>query len=84
MTSLILTHLVNCVMDCIEVLLLCKLCDAELVLACSLLSEHSLLYVSLGVPYYLAKKLSELCRMLSLFPSVSLECLCNLRITLSA
>ena len=83
MTSLILAHLMNSIMDSIEVLLLSQSCDPHLVLARSLLSKHSLLNVSLCVPYALSEELSELSCMLSLLPCISLECLCDLRITLS-
>ena len=83
MACLILAHLMNSVMDSIEVLLLSESCDPHLVLACSLLSKHSLLNVGLGVPYALSEELSELSCMLSLLPCISLECLSDLRITLS-
>ncbi len=78
----ILAHFVNCVVDGVEVLLLCEGCDSLLVLACALLGEHSLLNVGLGVPYALAEELSELCCVLSLFPCVSLECLCDFMLAL--
>ena len=54
-TSLVLAHLMDCVMDFIEVLLLCKLCDAELVLTCALLCENSLLNVCVCIPYALTE-----------------------------
>ena len=74
-TSLILAHLVYCIVDSIKVLLLCESCDSLLVLACALLSEHSLLYICLGIPYALTEELSELSCVLSLFPCISLESL---------
>ena len=65
MARLVFAHLMYGVVDCVKVLLLCKLGDAELILARTLLSEHSLLYVGLCVPYNLSEKFCELCSMLS-------------------
>ena len=82
-TSLILAHLVNSIVDCIKVLLLCKSSDSLLILASALLSKHPLLYVCLCVPDALSEKLCKLSCVLGLFPSISLECLGNFRISLS-
>ena len=80
MTSLVLAHLVNCIVDSVKILLFCKSSDSLLVLACTLLSKHSLFNVCLGVPNALAEKLCKSCSMLSLFECISLECLSDFRI----
>ena len=80
-TCFILCHFVNCVVDGIKILSLGKFCNTELVLAGTALSFHSLLYVGLGVPYALAEEFSKFCSVLSLLESISLESLCNFRIT---
>ena len=58
--SLILCHLVNCVVDSIVVVLLCKCCDAHLVCTSAALSVHTLLEVGLCIPYAVAQELSKL------------------------
>ena len=70
---LVLAHLMNCVVDCIEVLLLCESSDSLLVVACALLCEHSLFYVGLCVPYALAEKFCKLSCVLSLFQAYLLN-----------
>ena len=82
-TSLVLCHLVNGVVDSIEVKSLCTLCNAELVGTCTRLSHHALLKVGLSVPNNVAKKLCKLSSVLSLFPSIALESLSNLGLTLA-
>lgn len=77
---LVLAHLVYGVVDCVKVVLLCEPCDAEFVFACAVLCIHPLLDIGLGVPYALSEELSKFCSMLSLFPCISLEGLCNLDI----
>ena len=77
----VLCHLVNCVMNGVEVLRLGKLSDTELILACALLGKHSLLNVGLCVPDALSEKFGELCSMLGLLEGIPLEGIGNLRIT---
>ncbi len=81
--SLILAHLMNGVMDSVEVQLLSESRDTFLVFASTVLSCNSLLKIGLGIPDALTEELCELGGMLSLFESVSLESLCDLRISLS-
>ena len=59
MTSLVLSHLMNSVVDSIEASSLGILSDAELIFASTSLSSSTLLQVSLGVPYALAQQLSK-------------------------
>ena len=73
MTSLVASHLVNGVVNGVKVLSLSKLSDAELILASSCFSVHSLLKVSLSVPHHFTEQLGKLSGMLSLFPSVALK-----------
>ena len=83
MTSLILSHLVNGVVYCVEVLLLCELCETELILASATLCIHTLEEVCLGIPNYLTEELCELSSVLCLLPSVALVSLSDLWITLA-
>ena len=53
-TGFILAHFVNCIVDCVKVLLLCKSSDSLLVLTCALLCKHPLLYICLCIPYTLS------------------------------
>ena len=55
MTSLILSHLVNSVVDSIETSSLSILSDTELIFASTSLGSSTLLKVSLGIPYELTK-----------------------------
>ena len=80
-TGLILCHFVYGVVYCVVVEFLCPLCDGKLALAGSGLSLDSLLKISLGVPDNVAEKLCELGSVLGLLESISLESLCNFRIT---
>ena len=82
-TGLILCHLVYGVVNSVVVEFLCPLCDCKLALACSGLSLDSLLEIGLGIPYYITEKFSELGSVLSLFESISLESLGDLRIALA-
>ena len=81
--SLILTHLMNSVMDSVKVQLLSQRSDTLLILACTSLSLHTLLQVGLCVPNNLTDQLSELSGVLSLLPSVTLESISYLGITLA-
>ena len=83
MTCLVLSHLVNGVVDGIPILSLGILGDAELILAGTSLSVHALLEVGLGIPDYVTKQLSELGSMLSLLPGIALEGIGHLGITLA-
>ena len=67
-------------MDCIEVELLCHLCDVHLAGACAFLGKHSLLDIRLGVPDYFSEHLGEAGGVIGLFESIALESFCNLRI----
>ena len=80
-TGLILCHFVYGVVYCIVVELLCPLCNSKLALAGSGLSLYSLLKIGLGVPDNVTEKLCELGSVLGLLESISLESLCNFRIT---
>ena len=59
MTSLVLCHLVNGVVDSVETGSLGVLGDTELILASTSLSSGALLQIRLGVPYDLAQQLSK-------------------------
>ena len=83
MASLILSHLVNGIVDSIETSGLSVLSDTELILACTSLGSSTLLQIGLSVPYALAQQLSETRSMVGLLESITLECLSNLRITLT-
>ena len=83
MTCLVLSHLVNGVVDGIPVLSLGVLGDAELILAGTGLSVHALLEVGLGIPDYVTEQLCELGSMLSLLPGIALEGISYLGITLA-
>ena len=83
MTSLVLSHLVNSVMDSIETSNLGILRNAELILASASLGSGTLLQVSLRIPYALTQQFSETRSMISLFESIALKCLCNLGIAFS-
>lgn len=58
-TGLVLSHLVNRVVDSVETGSLSILGDTELILAGTCLGSSTLLQVGLGVPYALAQQLSE-------------------------
>lgn len=83
MTGLVLSHLVNGVVDGVEVGLLGVDGDAHLVGVGAGLCHHALLKVGLGVPYHVAEELGKLGSMLSLFPSVALEGLSDFGIALA-
>ena len=59
-TSLVLSHLVYGVVDSDKVVLLCEGCDTHLILTSTSLGVHTLLEVSLGIPYAVAQQLCEL------------------------
>ena len=70
MTSLVASHLVNGVVDSVEIQLLCHLCQLELACGCAVLSLYTNGQVLLGgVGNNLAEKLCELRCVLSLFKS---------------
>ena len=73
----------NGIMDSVEVELFRTLSNTQFVLASASLSHHTLLKVGLGVPYYIAQQLSELCAVLSLLKRIALESLCHLGIALA-
>ncbi len=81
MAGLILSHLMNGVMDCIVAQFLRALCDLQLAFASARLSLCTHLDVLLGaVGNYFAEQLCELRSMLCLFECISLERFRNLRI----
>ena len=82
MASLVAGHLVNGVVDSVEVELLGTLGDAGLVLAGTGLSVHTLLQVGLGVPNHVAEEFGKLAGVLGLFPSVALESLSDFGVAL--
>ena len=82
-TSLVLSHLVNGVVDSIEAGSLGVLGDTELVLAGTSLSGSSLLKVCLGVPYALTQQLCETRSVVSLLKGLALESLSDFGIALA-
>ena len=83
MTSLILGHFMNRVVDGIKAGSLGILGNAELILACTSLSSSTLLQVGLGIPNALAQELSKTTGMVGLLKSITLESLSNLGIALT-
>ena len=83
MTSLILGHLMNGVMDCIPVLGLGGLGNLQFAGTCSVLSFHTFLKIGLGIPNNLTQQFCKAGGMISLLKSVTLECLGNLGVALS-
>ena len=81
--SLILGHLVYRVVYSVQVLLLGDLCQVHLTLASTALGVHTLVEVGLCIPNHLTDQLGELGSVLSLLPSVALEGLGDLGITLA-
>ena len=81
--SLVASHLMNGVVDGVEVLLLSELGDAELVLAGTSLGSGTFLKVGLSVPNYLSEELGKLSSVLSLLKGVALESLSDLRVSLT-
>lgn len=59
MTCLILSHLMNRIMNSIKVQLFSNLCNLHLSSASAFLCKHTLLYVGLCIPYYLTEHLCE-------------------------
>ena len=60
MTSLVLSHLVNGVVNSVETSSLGVLGNAELILASTSLSSSALLQIGLSIPNALAQELSKL------------------------
>ena len=83
MASLVLGHLMNGVMDSIEVQCFGTLGDAQFVLTCTGFCQHTLLHIGLGVPNDITQQLGKLGAMLGLFKGILTECCGNLRITLA-
>ena len=83
MTSLILGHFMNRVVDGIKAGSLGILGNAELILACTSLSSSTLLQVGLGIPNALTQELSKTTGMVGLLKSITLESLSNLGIALT-
>ena len=82
-TCLVLGHLVNRIVNGIEILLLGNARKVHLAFACAVLGIHALVEVGLGIPYNLAYELCKLGCMLGLLPCVTLEGLGNFGITLT-
>ena len=82
-TGLVACHLVNGVVDGIQVLGLSQLGNAGLVLTGTSLGSHAFLKVGLGVPNHLAQQFGEPGGMLSLLKGIALEGLGNLGIALT-
>ena len=83
MTSLVLCHLMNCVVCCIHTCSLSVLGNTELVLACTTLSSNTCLKIALSILQHITQQFSELACMLSLLKSITLESLSNFRISLA-
>ena len=83
MTSLILCHLVNSIMDRIKVGSLGSLCYIHLTSTSSTLCLCALLEVCFGIPHNITYQLCKATCMVGLFKSIAFECLCNLGITLA-
>ena len=81
--SLVLSHLVYGVVYGVKVLLLGNLSQVHLALASTTLSIHALEEVGLRIPNNLTDQLGKLGSVLSLLPSVTLESLSDLGITLT-
>ena len=82
MASLVLSHLVNRIMDSIETELLCERCELFLASASAVLCIDTHREVLLrAVRQDLAEELSEFGSVLSLLKSVALVSLCDFRIT---
>ena len=81
--GLILSHLVNGIVDGVKTSSFGVLGNAELVLTCTSLGSSTLLQVGLRIPYALTKQLSETAGVVSLLKSVALEGLGNLGIALT-
>ena len=73
MTSLILCHLVNSIMDRIKVGSLGSLCYIHLTCTCTTFCLGTLLQISLGVPDNIAYQLSETTCVVCLLESIALE-----------
>ena len=84
MTSLILGHFMNSVMDGIKIRLLGIGSDAHLVGIGTGFGHHAFFKVGLGVPHAVSEQFGELRCMFSLFPSITLKCLGDFRISLAS
>ena len=84
MSSLISSHLMNGIMDCIKIKCLCSLSKVKLTGCSTVLSLYTHLQILLrAVCYNLTKQLCELCSVLCLFVSSLLPIKTDLRITLA-
>ena len=75
MAGFVFGHLVDGVVDGIEVALLGHAGDAHLVFAGAALGNHALVKVGLGVPNHVAKQFGKAGAVLGLFKSITLESL---------
>ena len=84
MSSLVTSHLMNGVMDCIQVSSFRTFCKVKFAFGCAVLSFYTHLQVLLGgIGYNLTQKLCKLSSVLSLFVSCLLPVQTDLRIALS-
>ena len=82
-TSLVLRHFVNCIVNSIEVKLFRTFSNSEFIGTCTRLSIHTFFEVGLCVPNNVTKKFGKLGSMLSLFPCIAFESLGYFGITLA-
>ena len=80
-TSLILGHLVNSIVDSVEAGSLGVLGNAELVFTSTSLSSSTLFQIGLRIPYTLTQQLGKTAGVVCLLESIALECLSDLGIT---
>ena len=83
MAGFILGHLVDGIVDGVEVALFGHAGDAHLVLAGAAFSDHALVEVGLGIPNHVAQQFGELGTVLGLFKSIALEGLGDFGIALA-
>ena len=83
MTGLVLGHLVNGVVNGVEVLLLRHAGQAHLVLAGAALGIHTFEQVGLGVPNDVADQFGKLRSVLGLLPGIALESLGDFGVALT-
>lgn len=72
-TCLVLSHLVDCVVDGVEVAFLGVACDAHFVFAGSAFGDHTFLEVGLGVPDDFSEEFGEFGAVFGFFEGVAFE-----------
>ena len=83
MTSLVLSHLMNGIVNGVKAELFGTCSYRKLAFASSALRFRTLLDIGLGIPYHFPKKFRELGCVLGFLKSITLESLRNLRISLA-